>query len=276
MGRPFLIAAGLAALLTVPLLGQQSSQAVPDAPQPQPQKKSAPKPDPKSDGKPESKNDQQPAANGNDSKPADGSKPADASKPADGSQPADSGPATKDDNAFPEDVSKAAAAKASGDSNAGSQQTPPATGQHSTSDDNAFPEAQSKAAAKAAGNDTEATPAAKATPGVSSSSSSSILENLDSQPVKIEPDPGRSKKDTQVGGFYLQTGNYQGALDRFQDAMTYDATNVDAIFGLAETQRYLKKNSDAVRNYQLYLDILPNGPKSKQALKALKTLGSGG
>ena len=27
------------------------------------------------------------------------------------------------------------------------------------------------------------------------------------------------------------------------------------------------------RNYQLYLDIVPNGPKAKQALKALKALG---
>jgi len=38
----------------------------------------------------------------------------------------------------------------------------------------------------------------------------------------------------------------------------------------------LKKNADAARNYQLYLEIVPNGPKSKQALKALKALGSGG
>ena len=53
-------------------------------------------------------------------------------------------------------------------------------------------------------------------------------------------------------------------------------TNVEAIFGLAETQRKLKNNADAARNYQLYLEIVPNGPKSKQALKALKALGSGG
>jgi hypothetical protein len=45
---------------------------------------------------------------------------------------------------------------------------------------------------------------------------------------------------------------------------------------LAETQRMLKKNAEAVRNYQLYLDIVPDGPRAKQALKALKALGSGG
>jgi hypothetical protein len=54
--------------------------------------------------------------------------------------------------------------------------------------------------------------------------------------------------------------------------MAVDPTNVDAIFGLAETQHMLKKDADAARNYQLYLDIVPNGPKAKQAMKALKTL----
>ena len=83
----------------------------------------------------------------------------------------------------------------------------------------------------------------------------------------------RAKKDTEVGGFYLKSGDYQGALLRYKDATTADPTNVEAIFGLAETQRMLKKNAEAARNYQLYLDIVPNGPKAKQALKALKTLG---
>src|SRR6202012_2621669 len=127
------------------------------------------------------------------------------------------------------------------------------------------------AAAKAAGNDTEPPPRALP-PGVSSSRSSS-LDDVLSVPAKIEEDPARAKKDTEVGRFYFTSGNYQGALARYQDAATYDPTNVDAIFGLAESQRMLKKNADAARNYQLYLDIVPNGPKSKQAMKALKELG---
>ena len=58
-------------------------------------------------------------------------------------------------------------------------------------------------------------------------------------------------------------------------AMAIDPTTVDVIFGLAQSQQMLKKNADAARNYQLYLDIVPNGPKAKQALKALKTLQPG-
>ena len=64
-----------------------------------------------------------------------------------------------------------------------------------------------------------------------------------------------------MGGFYLNSGDYQGALERYQDATANDPTNVDAIFGLAEAQQMLKKNADAARNYQLYLDIVPNGPR---------------
>ena len=125
----------------------------------------------------------------------------------------------------------------------------------------------SRDAAKAAGNDPA--PAAKPDipPGFSSSQSNPAPDQV--------ADPARAKKDAEVGGFYLKKGDYQGALRRYQDAMAADPTNVDAIFGLAETQHMLKKNADAARNYQLYLEIVPNGPKAKQAMKALKTLGPG-
>jgi tetratricopeptide (TPR) repeat protein len=179
-------------------------------------------------------------------------------------------PSTKDENPFPEDVSKSAAKAGSSDSGADGSKKPAAT-------DNPFPESVSRDAAKAAGNDPDPAPAAKRDlpPGVSSSQSSGTEENEPDAPANVV-DPARSKKDAEVGGFYLKSGEYQGALLRFKDATASDPTNVEAIFGLAETQRMLKKNAEAARNYQLYLDIMPNGPRSKQALKALKALSAGG
>jgi tetratricopeptide (TPR) repeat protein len=181
--------------------------------------------------------------------------------------PTDPTPA-KDDNAFPEDVSKKAAedSKQTKQPDTGGANPFPEDESRKAAEDskqtkqpepstaNPFPEDESKAAAKAAGND------------VSSSKPD------DAPPVH---DPARAKKDTEVGTFYLQTGNYEGALQRYQDATATDPTNVNAIFGLAESQRLLKKNADAARNYELYLDIVPNGPKSKQALKALKEIQPG-
>jgi tetratricopeptide (TPR) repeat protein len=195
-----------------------------------------------------------------------------AAKPNSTTDKTDSKPSTKDANPFPESVSEAAAKAASGssDSDKGEVKKPAAT-------DNPFPESESRDAAKAAGNDPGPAPDAKrdVPPGISSSQSSGLEENEPDSPAKVV-DPARAKKDTEVGGFYLKSGDYNGALLRFKDAIASDPSNVDAIFGLAETERMLKQNTEAARNYQLYLDILPNGPKSKQALKALKTLGSGG
>ena len=248
MRHPVLIVASITALLMFGASrsanAQQpsdSGQAVPDAPQPQ--KKPAAKPH----------------ASDSSSTPAD--------KP-------DSTPkATKDDNPFPEDVSREAAKGASdGSSDAGAATPKPS----STKDDNPFPESVSRDAAKAAGNDSTPVPDAKPDlpPGVSSSRSRRSGDPSDA--TDEVSDPARAKKDAEVAGFYMKTGDYQGALLRYKDATAADPTNVEAIFGLAETQRMLKKNAEAAQNYQLYLDIVPNGPKAKQALKALKSLGAGG
>jgi tetratricopeptide (TPR) repeat protein len=195
------------------------------------------------------------------------SQPPASDTPAD--KPAPKPSSTKDDNPFPEDVSKQAAKAAAGSSDSDHPADPQATApKHSTATDNPFPESQSRDAAKAAGNDPA--PAAKPDipPGFSSSQSNPGPDQV--------ADPARAKKDAEVGGFYLKSGDFQGALLRYKDATAADPTNVEAIFGLAESQRMLKNNAEATRNYQLYLDIVPNGPRSKQALKALKTLGAGG
>jgi tetratricopeptide (TPR) repeat protein len=241
---------------------QQQSQPVPDAPQPQ--KKPADKStatDPK----------QASPAKDDNAFPEDVSKAA--AKQASDSDPAKSGdskPATKDDNPFPEAVSKAAAKQADP---AHADPAQAGDSKPATKDDNPFPEDVSRDAAKAAGNDSAPDAKRDIPPGVSSSSSQSSGAEADepgAPPTVV--DPARAKKDADVAGFYLKTGNYQGALLRYKDATASDPANVEAIFGLAEAQRMLKKNSEAARNYQLYLDIVPNGPKAKQALKALKTL----
>jgi len=181
----------------------------------------------------------------------------------------DSKQPTAKDNPFPEEVSRDAAKAQSGD--AGKAPTGDA-GTHPTAKDNPFPEDVSRDAAKAAGNDSAPAPAGKTDlpPGVSSSQSSS--SSADGEEIT---NPVQAKKDAEVGGFYLKQGNYQGALLRYKDATAADPSNVEAIFGLAETERMLKKNAEAARDYQMYLDIVPNGPRSKQALKALKTLPPG-
>ncbi len=236
-----LIVASIATLLT--LAG--SAPSIPDAPQPQ--KKTPPKAQ------------------------ADPPPP----PPADDPPTADTKPAANDDNAFPEAVSKAAAKQAAQQTSDETPKDSPAGKQHSTADDNPFPEAESKAAAKEAIDErapkSHVPPRSDLPPGMSSSQSSSAEEDPTKPPPAVN-DPARSRKDTEVGTFYLKDGNVQGALLRYQEASAADPTNVNAIFGMAEAQRLLGKKDEAAREYQMYLDIVPNGPKAKEAMKALKVL----
>ena len=82
--------------------------------------------------------------------------------------------------------------------------------------------------------------------------------------------PHKAAKDVEVGQYYLKLKNYRAALERFNHALTYKQNDAEAIFGLAITQEKLDLLSLAAQNYRKYLEILPNGPKSKDAEEGLK------
>ena len=83
-------------------------------------------------------------------------------------------------------------------------------------------------------------------------------------------DPHKAAKDVEVGQYYLKLKNYRAALERFNHALTYKQNDAEAIFGLAITQEKLDLLSLSAQNYRKYLEILPNGPKSKDAQEGLK------
>ncbi len=163
---------------------------------------------------------------------------------------------------------------------------------HSTADDNPFPEDVSKKAAADSGNSTPDVPAAKSDkpptsangskPAPDYSSSRTGLKNLDSTDpdARISDgaggyiyDPKLAKQDIKIGGFYYTNQDYKGAYSRFKEATKVDPTNPDAVFGLAEAARALKLTSEAADNYRVYLDAFPDGSKAKAARKALAQLG---
>ncbi|MBV8113804.1 MAG: tetratricopeptide repeat protein [Silvibacterium sp.] len=171
----------------------------------------------------------------------------------------------------------------------------------STADDNPFPEDISKKAAVAAGNAASDAPAPSAptAPAPSSGSSKAIdpadksapatsssrtglrgLDDVDTPESRISDgaggyvySPKLAAQDVKVGGFYLDNGNFEGAYSRFKEATKVDPGNPDAVFGLAEAARGLKKNNEAADNYRIFLDAVPNGSKAKAAKKALAALG---
>lgn len=202
----------------------------------------------------------------------------------DGQKPATKPASTAAQNPFPEAQSEKTARQQE-------QQQPqqenapsapaPQTAQHptgsSTADQNPFPETQSEEAAEKDQQEQQ-----KA--GQDYSSSSSGIKDLN-LPAHASPlaagapgntgfNPDVARKDVKVGNFYLQTGDYKGAYDRFLEATQVNPGSADAVYGLAEAARHLNKRDVALQYYQLYLAALPDGPRAKDARKALKEMGA--
>ena len=104
-------------------------------------------------------------------------------------------------------------------------------------------------------------------------------EEKEAEPAKedeslLQPwDPHKAAKDVEVGEYYLKLKNYRAALERFNHALTYKSGDAEATYGLAYTQEKLDLLSLADQNYRKYLQILPNGPKAKDAEEAIKRIG---
>ncbi len=81
--------------------------------------------------------------------------------------------------------------------------------------------------------------------------------------------PHRADKDVEVGDFYFKRKNYTAAISRYCSALHWMSNDAIAMFRLGEA---LEKSGDlagARPYYEGYLKILPEGPLSAQARKAI-------
>lgn len=85
-------------------------------------------------------------------------------------------------------------------------------------------------------------------------------------------DPELAAKDDKIGKFYLANGDFKGAYDRYKEATEVAPEDANAVFGLAESARGMHRTEEAVNNYKIYLDAVPDGKKSKDARRALAAL----
>lgn len=79
-----------------------------------------------------------------------------------------------------------------------------------------------------------------------------------------------ASKDIEVGGYYLETKDWKGALSRFESALVLDPENPDVDWGLAEADRHLGNLADARANYEKVVDYDPDSHHGKEARKKLK------
>lgn len=191
-------------------------------------------------------------------------------------------PSTAQQNPFPEAQSEAAAQKQQPEDESESPSAPapqnPQNKRPTTADQNPFPEAQSEKAAHPDEQQNGAAPGESGNNGDFSSSHVKGLQAPEEGPSTAPPsahgyNPGLAKSDTKVGIFYLQTGDFKGAYERFIEATQSDPGNAEAVYGLAESAWRLNKRDEALRNFRLYLSALPDGPHAKEIRKDMKKMG---
>ena len=87
-------------------------------------------------------------------------------------------------------------------------------------------------------------------------------------------DPHKAAKDVEVGDFYFKRKNYRAAEDRYREALYYKDNDAIATYRLAVCLEKMERPDDARAEYESYLRILPSGPESADAKKAIDRLKS--
>lgn len=85
-------------------------------------------------------------------------------------------------------------------------------------------------------------------------------------------DPHKAAKNVEVGDYYYKRKNYRAAESRYQEALQWKPNDAEATFRLAQAEEKLGKKEDAVKNYQAYLKILPEGDYSAEAKSGIGRL----
>jgi len=106
-----------------------------------------------------------------------------------------------------------------------------------------------------------------------SGASVSDAEDANGDVQEMHPwDPHKAMKDLEVGDFYFKRKNYKAALDRYKESLLYKPNDALSNFHIGECEEKLKHPEEARAAYEAYLKILPEGPLSGEAHKALDRL----
>jgi tetratricopeptide (TPR) repeat protein len=163
------------------------------------------------------------------------------------------------------------AAQPSGQSDSGSQQS-----QSSSSSDRDKSRERSAEAGESSSRDTRIDLNPPKDDAKDHPKSPEVLPDAGSDVGEVHAwNPYRAVKDDEVGDYYFKEKNYKAALARYQDALDYKPHDAIANFRMAQCYEKLNQPDQAIVHYHEYLRILPDGPYSKQAKKALEKLETG-
>ena len=84
--------------------------------------------------------------------------------------------------------------------------------------------------------------------------------------------PVRSKRDVQVGDFYLKKGDFKAAVARYREATLWNEGNAEAWLRLGEAEEKRGAPKAAKAAYQKYLDLAPEAKPAAEVKKRLEKL----
>ncbi|MGC1186970.1 MAG: hypothetical protein WA871_06215 [Candidatus Acidiferrales bacterium] len=85
-------------------------------------------------------------------------------------------------------------------------------------------------------------------------------------------DPLHAQKSVDVGQYYLKTGNYPAAIDRFKEAIGYQSNLALPWDLLGQAYDKEHEQNEALAAYQKYLALLPDGKESDRVRKRVTKL----
>ena len=85
-------------------------------------------------------------------------------------------------------------------------------------------------------------------------------------------DPLRAEKDIEVGRYYMKKGDYDAAIDRFQDATVARPGYALPYRLLAEAQEKKGLKREAVQSYKTYLKLYPHAEDAGKVRRQIQKL----
>lgn len=85
-------------------------------------------------------------------------------------------------------------------------------------------------------------------------------------------DPHKAEKDIEIGDYYMRQKNYRAAISRYREALYWKQNDAIAQFRLGQALEEVGQYTEARKNYEKYLQILPQGKFANDARKALERL----
>jgi tetratricopeptide (TPR) repeat protein len=87
-------------------------------------------------------------------------------------------------------------------------------------------------------------------------------------------DPLRAEKDLEVGQYYMRRGDYDAAIDRFNDAIEAKPGYAVPFKFLGEAQEKKKLKKQAIKSYTRYLELFPSAEDGDKIRKKIDKLWS--